>query len=95
LVPLPAVASVLTALRPLDLPALERGMQRFLEQLDRIGQRLTGPREAGGLYAWIAAGAAAVLACEMGRRQLRRPAEAAELEIPGLHGGSGDRLFVE
>jgi hypothetical protein len=84
--PLPAVSGVLTALRPLDLPTLERGMQQFLEQLERMGQHLTRPGDGTGLYAWAVAGAAAALACEIGRRHLRRPVDVPLLDLPPMRG---------
>ncbi len=47
-------------------------MQQFLGQLERMGQGLVGHRDEAGLYLWIVAGAAVVMACEIARRQVRR-----------------------
>jgi hypothetical protein len=69
---------------PVPLPVLEAAMQRFLEQLERLGQRLDGDRDENGLWPWIVAGGAAAAACEIARRQLRRPRG-----VPAL---PGDRL---
>ncbi len=76
---LPGVLAVLPA--P-DLAALERGMQRFLEQLGRIGAPLGLAADEMGPGLWIAAAAAAAVACEMARRQWRRP-----VEVPPMPGG--------
>src|SRR5262249_24119839 len=54
----------LAFLPPVPLAAVEAGMQRFLEQLERIGQCLASDRDEGSLWPWIAAGAAAAAACE-------------------------------
>jgi hypothetical protein len=57
----------------MDLSAVQQGMRRFLDQLEGISPALTHPREGGGLWPWLVAVAAAGLACEIARRQLRRP----------------------
>jgi hypothetical protein len=91
---LPRIADVLPVLPPFELSALERGIQRFLGQLEQFGENLTGRGSATGWYLWVVAGAAAVAACEIGRRQLRQPLEAPALAglgmagaLPGLPGG--------
>jgi hypothetical protein len=72
--PLPPghTGGILAALSPLDLSALEAGMRAFLKQLERLGVPPAGSES--GLSLWLIAGAAAVTACEMARRQLRRTA---------------------
>jgi hypothetical protein len=67
----PQVSGVLAALPPPALSALERGLQQFLGQLERVGRDLTGDRPESGLWPWVVAGAAAITACEIARRQLR------------------------
>jgi hypothetical protein len=71
----------MSMLPPVPLTILEAGLQQFLEQLDRAGQALAGDQEGSGLWAWIVAGAAVAVACEMGRRELRRP-DAVPTEPP-------------
>jgi hypothetical protein len=81
--PPPQVSGVLTALPPFNLSALELGLQRFLEQLEGMGQRLTGPGEGTGLRLWLVAGGAAAAACEIARRQLRQPDGKLAPALPG------------
>ena len=69
LLPAPAL---LASVPPLDLSALERGLQQFLEQLESAGQDLVEYWEGAGLGPWIVAGAAALTACEIARRQIQR-----------------------
>jgi hypothetical protein len=57
-----------------DLAALERGLQEFLDRLDRITPAAAWDADDLGLIAWVIAAAAALTACEIGRRQLRRAA---------------------
>jgi hypothetical protein len=80
-------AGALAALAPGDLSALEHGMQRFLGQLEKMGQRLVGDTPGSGATLWLVAGATAVAACELARRQLRR-----DPRVPGLRplGGVAD-----
>jgi hypothetical protein len=83
----PHVPGVLAVLPPVALSAVEHGMQRFLEQLEQLGLRLAPSRDESGLWPWVVAGAAAATACEIARRQLKRPAGA-----PALAAGRGPRL---
>ena len=83
--PSPQLSGLLTVLPPADLSTLERGMRQFLEQLDRMGQRLTSDPDGAGLYPWVIAVAAAATACEIARRQLRRSADGPAIELRG-HG---------
>jgi hypothetical protein len=69
----PPVPGVLATLPPFDLSALERGMHLFLDRLGWVGQELVGRGDGTGLGPWIVAGAAAVVACEIARRQFQRP----------------------
>jgi hypothetical protein len=69
--PSPRVAGALSALAPVDLSALELGMQQLLDQLGRKGSSLIGHRDGTGLWLWIVAGTAATAACEIARRQVR------------------------
>jgi hypothetical protein len=79
--PYPQMSGVLTVLPPFDVSALELGLQRFLEQLERVGHGLAGYREETGLYLWIVAGAVAATACEIARRQLGRCAGMPAVEL--------------
>jgi hypothetical protein len=76
LLQLPGLLSVLPGVEPADV---ERGMRAFLDQLEEIGQGWTGHGNQTGLSLWLLAGTAAVLACEMARRQLRSSAEVPAL----------------
>jgi hypothetical protein len=67
-------AGVQTALPAADLSAVELGLRQFLRQLERAGQALGLPGDGTGLWPWVVAGAAAGAACEIARRELRRPA---------------------
>jgi hypothetical protein len=79
--PWPQAPGVLAVLPPLDLAALERGLQRFLEQLGPTGPRRPGDRDGPALWPWVVAGTAAATACEIARRQLRRPAGGPPAEV--------------
>jgi hypothetical protein len=83
--PAPLVSGVLTDLAVPDLPALERDLGVFLGNLEQMGQRLTHDPEGGGLYPWLLAGVTAAVACEIARRQLRRPIVPV-LSLPGAPG---------
>jgi hypothetical protein len=76
--PLLPAPDPLSVLRPFGFWAVERGMQRFLQQLDRMGQCLGDSHGETGLWPWLVAGAAAVTACEIARRQLRRASTMPE-----------------
>jgi hypothetical protein len=75
---------VLAFLPSLDLAGLEQGIQQFLDQLERVGERLLGDGDGGGLGVWLAAGVAAAVACEIGRRQLRRSEGRGQKSEVGL-----------
>ena len=59
MLPSPQVFGVLASLPPVNLSALELGMQQFLEELDRIAPDLASPRTETGLCLWIVAAAGA------------------------------------
>jgi hypothetical protein len=63
-----------------DLATLERGLRRFLEELERKAPPPAWPPEGPVLWPWLVAGAAA--ACEITRRQWRRPAAVPALGGP-------------
>jgi len=88
--PLPQVSGVLSV-----LPALERGMKHFLEQLQGVGDNLAGTRDATGLGIWVVAGTAAAAACEIARRQLRRPTGGLALDLIWMTGSPPDHLYGE
>jgi hypothetical protein len=73
LLPSPLISGALTALPPLDLAAVRRSMQQFLEEIDGMGRGLAVDQDGTGLLLGIIAGGAAVAACEIARRQWRRP----------------------
>jgi hypothetical protein len=89
----PQTADSLAMIPHMDLSALEAGMQRFLEQVDGLAERLAG-ETGSGLYPWIAAAAAAAIACEIARRQLRR-APAPTGDAANFSGSPPDDLLAE
>jgi hypothetical protein len=91
--PFPQVFDLLTVLPRVDLSTLERGMQQFLAQVDDLGQQL-GDSSGPGLYPWIASAAAAAVACEIARRQLKQPAGVLIAEANSPTGFPPDEPFV-
>jgi hypothetical protein len=75
---------VLGGLPGVELADVERGMRAFLDQLDDMGQGLTGHRDRTGLYLWLLAGTASALACEMARRQWKSSAVVPALDANRL-----------
>jgi hypothetical protein len=73
---------VLAALPPGDLGSLEVALRRFLDDLERARQGLGGDDDRRGLYLWVVAAASMAAACEIARRQLRRPAVALPPDHP-------------
>jgi hypothetical protein len=55
-----------------DLAALEQAMQQFLHRFDAAGDQVARSPALLGLCAWGAAAAAAGVALEVGRRQLKQ-----------------------
>jgi hypothetical protein len=84
--PLPLVTDMARALLPVNLSALELGLQQFLAQLEQSGHHLVGEFEEADLSPWIIAVAAAATACEIARRQLRTPAEQLDADMQGFSG---------
>jgi hypothetical protein len=74
----PQGAGALGNLGALDGRVLEQGLRQFLSQLDAAGASLARSPALLGMVTWLAAGSAAAVALEVGRRQLRRaPGRAA------------------
>jgi hypothetical protein len=93
--PSPQVSGALTFLPALDLSALEVGMQEFLEQLENFGPRLVREGDATlPPWPWIVAVTAAATACEIARRELRRPTGVPDVEADGMAAYVRDRLFA-
>jgi hypothetical protein len=93
--PSPQVSGALTLLPALDLSALELGMQQFLEQLENLGPRLVRDGDATlPPWPWIVALTAAATACEIARRELRRPTSVPAVEADGMAAYVRDRLFA-
>jgi hypothetical protein len=78
------VPDVLAVLRPPDLSALEMALQQFLERLGHAAPHTAEGGDGTGLYPWVVAWTAAAAACEIARRQLRRPAPAGPEVLPGF-----------
>jgi hypothetical protein len=91
--PLRQVSDMLSTFPTLNVTALEQGMQHFLGQLQRAGEDLTGTGHGPGLGIWLAAGAAAALACEVGRRQLRRANHGQALDVYWMGTSPSDHAF--
>jgi hypothetical protein len=70
--PSPRISGALAVIPSFNLSALEQGIQRFLEGLDRLGPRLAPDESATSWWPWILAGVAAATACEITRRESRR-----------------------
>jgi hypothetical protein len=66
----PLLSGLVADALPLDLRALEQGLQRFLQQLQEIGRQVID-WEQRGLSSWVFAVAVAAIAGEVARRQLR------------------------
>jgi hypothetical protein len=91
----PLVSGALTALPPLDLAAVRRSMQQFLEGLEGMGRDLAGDEDGAGLSLWIVAGVATAAACEIARRQLRRPGGVSAVDHHGMFGFTPEPLYAE
>lgn len=93
--PLLRGSEVLAVLPPFDVSALERGMQQFLEGLERLGPRLTVDGDGSRLWPWIVAVTAAATACEIARRQLRRSFAVPVVGASGMAACSRDPFCAE
>jgi hypothetical protein len=83
--PSPHVAGAVSLPLSFDLSALELGMKQFLEQVEGLGQHL-GDRHGIGSYSWLVALAAAATACEIARRQVKRPPVGPALGVTDTAG---------
>jgi hypothetical protein len=79
--PAAMIAEPLLALPPLDVTALERGLQQFLARLEAAGRDLVGDGDGARIVPWVVAGAATAAACEIARRQLRRYAAERAVDL--------------
>jgi hypothetical protein len=86
---------VLAFLPPFPPGAVEVGLQQFLDRLEFAGQGLSGERDEEGLWPWLVAGTAVVVACEMARRQWRRPDCVPVLAGDGVPGAVPAPPFPE
>jgi hypothetical protein len=68
-VPSPRGSDLLAGFLPLDRAALERAVDRFLSEFERLGAELTGGASATGLVPALAAVTIAALALEVVRRR--------------------------
>jgi hypothetical protein len=64
---------VLRSLPHGNLGSLEAGIREFLNNLSQVGKQFWAQSGECRLTAWVIAGAAAAAACEIARRQLRKP----------------------
>ncbi len=74
------LGSPLGEIVPFDVGALERGMEQFLQQFERI---VAAPTSSYAVPAWLVTAAAALVAWEVARRQLRAR-EREDLFAPAL-----------
>jgi hypothetical protein len=86
---------VLGVLPPVDLAALDIAVQQFLARLEQAVPQLARHPDGQGLISWVVAAAAAAVACEIGRRQLRHRTAPAPLETPGGPGDGPQRPGAE
>jgi hypothetical protein len=70
--PAPQRADRLSSVLPFDWPALEQRVQQFFDHLEDLGQDAGKAPEELRLAPWFVAVSAAMLACEVARRQLRK-----------------------
>jgi hypothetical protein len=73
---LPAAQTAgLLSVLPIDPAVVDRAIQGFVEELERVGQAVVTPKNDSGVGLWIIVGAtgAAAAACELARRQYKRP----------------------
>jgi hypothetical protein len=92
------VLGLLTVLPPGDLSALELGMWRLLERLERMGPRQARHAGGSGLCPWIVAvtivAAATGAAFEIVRRQLKLPAGVPAVSLTRAPGSPPDHPFA-
>jgi hypothetical protein len=82
--PAPQASGALAMLPPFGLSDLEVDMQEFLQQLERLAPHLASDRDGAELWPWIVAMAAATVACEIARRELRRPPDLSTIDTKAL-----------
>jgi len=83
----PRIQPLLAGMLPVDLPALQAGVERFFAQLEELGDELADPDLAWRIGAWsvTAAGAAAALEfarAEAKNRPLREPRPFGGWRLP-------------
>jgi hypothetical protein len=84
--PAPQLSGVITALPSLGLATLERGMQRFLEQLEQTAEGPQPKATCCDPWLWVVAGLAAATACELARRQWKRGTGIPAEQLPPMRG---------
>lgn len=70
--PSPQVASLLTGSAPVDLPALDRGVDHFFSRLEDLGKELPSGPVLLRLAPWLVAVSAATAALELARWQMKK-----------------------
>jgi hypothetical protein len=74
----PPLTGVLQHVSQLEIAAIERGILQFLDHLNPVANDFLSKDGGSRAWPWVAAAAAAVLACELGRRQARRSLAGTE-----------------
>jgi hypothetical protein len=82
----PKVADVLAVLPSFGLSTLDLNLQPFLKGLESLSPQLPINGDGTRLWPWIVAVTAAATACEIARRELRRPVDVPALEGNGISG---------
>jgi hypothetical protein len=72
--PLPQFASLLAGSAPVDLPALQRGVDQFFTRLEAVGEELPKGPLLLRLAPWVASVALSTAALEVARWQMRKQA---------------------
>jgi hypothetical protein len=85
--PSPQLAGPLGGLLPLDLPALERGVQHLFARLASLEEKLSAERGGLGFGPWFVTVGAATMLFELARRQLQRQALGGLAAATGVSKG--------
>jgi hypothetical protein len=73
----PTLLAIFSALSGANLPALARGLEQFINHLEKTGEEVAGDNE--GFWTWLAAGVVAAVAREIARRQIKGQMDPATL----------------
>ncbi len=77
---LPQFADMVNAASTMSLSSVEQGIASFLASMDSAPIAAL-PASNSDLYPWLLAGVVTAVACELARRQLKKPAQASPFEL--------------